>query len=192
MILFELFITFFYIGATTFGGGYAMVSMFQAELVEKKKWINEDELNQIIVIAESTPGPIALNTSTFVGYKLLGFWGALVGTLAVMTPPTIIILIISFFYNEFRSLEVVDSAFKGISVGVGILIILAGIKMLKKTKKTPVIYILIILSLVGTLLVDYFALNVSTIYFIIFGAIVGIITTAITTAKKVKEKEENK
>ena len=90
--LLSLFWSFFKIGAFTFGGGYAMISLIQREAVEVKKWITEDDILDIIAIAESTPGPIAINSSTFVGYKVMGFWGAFCATLGTVIPSFVVIL----------------------------------------------------------------------------------------------------
>ena len=179
-----LFWTFFKISLFTFGGGYTMVSLIQEELASKKKWVSDEELGNIIVIAESTPGPISLNCATFIGYKLLGVLGSIVATVAIMLPPTIIILIISVFYNEFRSLEIIDKAFKGISVGVAVLIILAALRLIKKTNKSVLKFILFPIATALVILNEFLGWNISTIYFILCGAVAGIITTAVIAAAK--------
>ena len=121
--LFELFIMFFKIGLFTFGGGYAMISQIKEIIVEKKKWITEEELLEIITIAESTPGPIAINMATYIGYKRKKVLGSLFSTLGVVLPSFIIIFIISLFIEEFMSFKIVKYAFVGINVGVSFLII---------------------------------------------------------------------
>lgn len=169
----QLFFSFFKIGAFTFGGGYAMVPLIQNEVIERKKWISEDEMMDIIVIAESTPGPIAINSATFVGYKVAGFWGSVVATLGVVLPSLIIISLIAFFFENFLSIPIVAAAFKGIRAGVAVLILNAGIKMYKKIKKELVGYILIFISFIISIFLDFRFLS---LILIAFGAIVGIIT----------------
>ena len=120
-----LFLTFFKIGAFTFGGGYAMIPLIQKEVVENKKWITDDDILEIIAIAESTPGPIAINSATFVGYRVCGFWGAFFSTLGVVLPSFVIILIISFILNEFQNIKAVQYAFEGIRAGVLALLVKA-------------------------------------------------------------------
>ena len=119
----ELFFTFVKIGLFTFGGGYAMISMIENNCVEKKAWITHDEMMDVTVIAESTPGSIAINCATFTGYKKAGFLGALVATLGIVVPSFIVIFLISMFLDNFLEITIVANAFKGIKVGVGLLII---------------------------------------------------------------------
>ena len=129
--LLSIFSVFFRIGAFTFGGGYAMIPLIQKETVEKKKWITDDDILEIIAIAESTPGPIAINSATFVGYRTAGFLGALCATLGVVLPSFLIITIISMVLREFSSYKAVKYAFFGIRAGVLALIIKALISMYK-------------------------------------------------------------
>ena len=110
--IFQLFITFFKTGLLTFGGGYAMIPILQREVSEKKKWISEMEMLDILAVSESTPGPIAVNTATYVGYEVAGFWGSFFATLGLIIPSFIIIFIISFFYKDFMNWTVVQAAFK--------------------------------------------------------------------------------
>ena len=128
----ELFFTFVKIGLFTFGGGYAMISMIENNCVEKKAWITHDEMMDVTVIAESTPGPIAINCATFTGYKKAGFLGALAATLGVVVPSFIVIFLISMFLDNFLEITIVANAFKGIKVGVGLLILDAAITMINK------------------------------------------------------------
>ena len=127
--LLDLFFTFFKIGLFTFGGGYAMLSLIENACVSKKEWITHDEMMDITVIAESTPGPIAINCATYVGMKKKGIPGALAATLGVVLPSFIIILAISFFLDRFLEIKWVASAFQGIKIAVGILIVDAAVKM---------------------------------------------------------------
>jgi chromate transporter len=149
-----LFITFLKIGAFTFGGGYAMIPLIQKEVVEKRKWITDDDILEIIAIAESTPGPIAINSATFVGYRVAGFWGAFFSTVGVVLPSFLIILLISLVLEEFQSIKVVAYAFRGIRAGVLALILKALITMFKKCPKGILSYIIIALAFILTAFLD--------------------------------------
>ena len=173
--LLTLFLTMFKIGLFTFGGGYAMVAIIEREIVEKRSWLNHEEYLDILAIAESSPGPIAINTSTFVGYKIMGVLGSIFATLGVVMPSFLVIYVISFFLEEFLALEYVSYAFKGIQVCVGFLILTAGIKMLKKIKKSLLSYLLIIFSTLAFLAVELLAVNFSTIFFILIGGFIGLL-----------------
>ena len=133
----ELFTTFFKIGAFTFGGGYAMVALLEHEFVEQKQWVSREEFLDMVAIAESTPGPMAVNSATYIGYKIGGFSGAAASTLAVCIPSFAVIYIISLFFDQFLALSVVASAFRGIQACVIYLILSAGLKMLKNLERTP-------------------------------------------------------
>ena len=132
----KLFLVLFKIGLFTFGGGYAMISLLENEFVAKRKWLESDEFLNVVAIAESTPGPVAINAATYVGYKLAGFWGSLSATVAVALPSFAIIFLISLFFDAFLSLKYVAYAFDGIQVCVIFLILNAGVKMLLKLEKT--------------------------------------------------------
>lgn len=173
--LFSLFITFFKIGLFTFGGGYAMISLIQSETVAKKGWLSEDELLNIVAIAESTPGPIAINSATYIGYKQAGVLGSVFATLGVVLPSFLIIFAISFFIEDFLKIEIVNNAFKGIQAAVGVLIIRTGIKMLKNIKKNVVSFVILSVTFVITVTFDIVSLKFSSIYLIIIGGIVGYI-----------------
>ncbi len=146
MRILNLFLTFFKIGAFTFGGGYAMVGLIHKEMVEKKKWISDEEMLDIIAIAESTPGVIALNTATYVGAKVVGVLGAFVASIAVMLPSVIIITAISFAIEEFGNNKYVKWAFLGIRSAVAALILNAAIKLSKNNEKKLVCYVVIGIS----------------------------------------------
>jgi len=183
-ILFDLFYTFFKIGLFTFGGGYAMISQIKEETVEKKKWITEDELLDIITIAESTPGPIAINVATFIGCKQRKVLGSIFATLGVVLPSFIIIFIISQFIEKFMTYEIVKYAFVGINTAVAFLICKTGIEMAKKIEKkvVPILLFTIVFSLM--ILFNIFNISFSSIYFILFGGLIGIIYYSITLSKK--------
>ena len=148
--LWKIFLTFFKIGAFTFGGGYAMIPLIQKEAVEKNGWVTDEDILNVVAIAESTPGPIAINAATFVGYHVAGFSGAVVATLGVVLPSFAIILAISYVLQEFRELKTVQYAFNGIRVGVLVLLIKALLKMLKANRKGVAAYVIMGLSFVLT------------------------------------------
>lgn len=170
----SLFVTFLKIGAFTFGGGYAMIPLIQKETVEKKKWITDEDILEIVAIAESTPGPIAVNAATFVGYRICGFFGALFSTLGVILPSFLIIVGISFVLKQFENLAAVRYAFMGIRAGVLALIFKAMWSMYKQCKKNAVSYIIMALSFV---LVAFF--NVNAIFVIVGCAVFGLVASLI-------------
>ncbi|WP_028242573.1 chromate transporter [Pseudobutyrivibrio ruminis] len=173
-VLLDLLLTFAKIGMFTFGGGYAMIPLIENTCVEKKKWITHDEMMTVVVIAESTPGPIAINCSTFIGYKKGKLPGAIVSTIGMVLPSFIIIYLISRFLNQFLEITWVVNAFKGIKIAVGILIVDAAIKMIKKMKKTPVQIVLVSVSIILMLAINLFALNISSMVLMLAFAIVGV------------------
>lgn len=137
-LLCKLFFTMLKIGLFTFGGGYAMLALFESEFVDRKKWIDKDEFIDMVAIAESTPGPLAINGATYIGYKIAGFFGALCSTVAVCIPSFAIIYIISLFFDRFLSLTVVSYAFAGIRVSVVWLILSAGVRVFRGLEKNGV------------------------------------------------------
>ena len=183
-IYLSLFWELFKIGLFTFGGGYAMVAVFERELVEKKKWLNDEEFTDILAIAESTPGPLAINSATFVGYKVCGFWGSFFATLGVVLPSFSIILIISLFFDKFLELEYVNYAFRGIQACVAFLILSAGIKMAKKLKPNPLNVILASITVVCLVTLTLLSVNFSTIFYILIGGFVGLCVYGATCFKK--------
>ena len=134
--LWILFLSMFKIGLFTFGGGYAMINLLENEFVEKRKWLSNEEFMDLVVISESTPGPIAINCSTYIGYKVGKILGALIATIAMCIPSFVIIFIISLFFNQFLENTYFAAAFRGIQICVVFLIVRAGITMAKKIKKT--------------------------------------------------------
>ena len=164
-----LFLTFFKIGAFTFGGGYAMIPFIQKEIVEKHGWMSDDDILDIFAIAESTPGPIAINSATFVGWRVAGFFGAALATFGVVLPSFVIILLISFLFNEFADLEAVKYAFQGIRAGVLALLVKALWTMFKKNPKTLIGYGIMLAAFV---LVAFFDLPVLAV--IVGCALVGL------------------
>lgn len=186
VLLIELFISFFKVGLLTFGGGYAMIPIIQKEVVEKRKWMNGNDILDILAISESTPGPIAVNSATYVGYKVMGFWGSLVATIGLAIPSFIIIFVISLFYEKFLSFHVVNAIFKGVKVGVIILLILAVIKLKKNVEVNTLGLVLFTITLVGMLLLTFFNIKIPSvsIIFIALGLLVGVIATALTHKKE--------
>ena len=182
-----LFLTFFKIGLFTFGGGYAMISLLENEFVERKKWLDHDEFMNIIVIAESTPGPVAINSATYIGYKVGGVFGSSLSTLGVCIPSFVIIYIISLFFDRFMQLELVAAAFKGIQVCVVYLIFSAGLKMFKKMEKKPLPIILMSLTIILMVLFSLLAVKFSTIFYIIAGALIGLCAYFVKTLSQKKE-----
>lgn len=186
-----LFLSYFKIGLFTFGGGYAMIALIEREFVVRKKWINEVELYEIIAMAESTPGPIAINCATFVGYKILGFVGSFLATLAVCIPSFAIIYLISVFYDAFMALTAVAYAFEGIKVGIAIMITVAGVNMIKKGKKNAFTMGVFLLTFAAATCIDIFSLDFSTIYIILSGVALGIIFQIIRDIVAKKKGAEN-
>lgn len=185
----ELFLTFFKIGLFTFGGGYAMLSVIEDNCVENKKWISHDDMMNITVIAESTPGPVAINCATFVGYKQKGIWGAIAATTGVVIPSLVIICVIALIMDDFLEIGIVANAFKGIKLAVGILIADAGIKMIRMMGKKPLPLIILICSIIMMLAIDFFALNFSSIMMMLVAGAVGLSVFVITGGRK-KEAEK--
>ena len=173
-MLWELFSTLFKIGLFTFGGGYAMIAFFESEFVEKKKWLDKEEFLDMVAIAESTPGPIAINSATYVGYKNAGVLGAACATLGVVLPSFIIIYVISLFLDAFLTFELVGYAFKGIQAGVVYLILSAGIKMLKGMKKNAMSVTILCAVLVCMIAFSVLAVDFSAILFILISGVIGL------------------
>lgn len=173
-IYLDLFLTFMKIGAFTFGGGYAMIALIEGICVEKKQWFTHEEMMELTVIAESTPGPIAINSSTYVGYKQAGFWGALVATLGMVLPSFCIIFLISMFFDRFLEYPLVANAFQGIKVGVGLIICNAGLNMMKKMKKDLFFKLMLAAAFLTILTINVFALNVSTIAVMLCAVVVSL------------------
>ena len=185
-ILLDLFFTFAKIGLFTFGGGYAMISMIENNCVEQKKWITHDEMMNVTVIAKSTPGPIAINCATFTGYKKAGFLGATVATLGMIVPSFIVIYFISMFLDNFLELTIIANAFKGIKVAVGILILDAGITMIKKMHKKKLPRTIMVCSCITMLCINTFAWNFSSISLMLLAASVSLTIFIISSMSKQK------
>ena len=174
-ILLDLFLTFAKIGLFTFGGGYAMIPIIEDSCVERKKCITHDEMMNMTVIAESTPGPIAVNAATFVGFKQKGLLGALFATVGITLPSFVIIYVISMFFDNFLEIGIIAKAFMGIKIAVGILILNAGINMLAKTKKKVLPVTIVIVSFTVMMLINIFSVNFSSIILLLIAAAVSLV-----------------
>ena len=163
-----------------------MISLLDNEFVGKKKWINHDEFMDMVTIAESTPGPIAINCATYIGYKKQGLVGSMFATLGMVIPSFTIIYLISLFFNQFLSITWVASAFKGIQVCVVFLIFSAGLKMLKKIKKS--VFSIAVLSITFVCMVAFslFAVSFSSIFYILISGSLGLVIYTIEYIKKRK------
>ena len=181
-----LFFTFFKIGLFTFGGGYAMIALLEEEFIQRRKWLDKDEFLDMTAIAESTPGPVAINSATYLGYKLAKVPGAATATVAVCLPSFLIIYAISLFFEQFTRLTVIANAFKGIQVCVIYLIFSAGVRMLKALDKSPfatgvlaaVMLVMVGLSLAG--------ISVSSILLILLSGAAGVAAWLIGRRKEGK------
>lgn len=185
-----LFLSFLKIGMFTFGGGYAMIALIEREFVERRGWITHDEFINVAAIAESTPGPIAVNSATYIGYKVGRVPGSIIATAAVCLPSFIVIYIISLFFDAFLELEYVSYAFKGIQICVAYLIISAGLKMLKKLPKTAFNLTLLSLTVILMLAFSLFSVSFSSIFFILIGALAGVTAYGISLCIKNKQSKE--
>lgn len=183
----SLFLTMLKIGLFTFGGGYAMIAMLENEFVEKKKWLDKDEFLDVAAIAESTPGPIAINAATYIGYKNSGIIGSIIATLGICIPSFVIIYAISLFFDDFLSFTLVAYAFKGIQICVVYLILTAGLKMLKQIKKNTFNVIIISLTLICMIVFSLFAVKFSTIFYILISGACGV---AVYLLCKIRKEEK--
>ena len=174
----KLFITFFKIGAFTFGGGYAMIPLIQHEVSQKNKWVTDEDILDIVAIAESTPGPIAINSATFVGYRICGILGSVAATLGVVIPSFITMLCIFFVLHRFQEHPAVQYAFMGIRACVLALVIKALLSMYKKCEKNWVSYCVIAFSVITSVVVTKF-IPINTFYIIIACAVFGLVSYSI-------------
>ena len=190
--LFALFWSMMNVGLFTFGGGYAMISLLDNEFVVRKQWIGSEEFMDLVTIAESTPGPIAVNCSTYIGYKRAGFLGAVFGTLGMCLPTFTIIYVISLFFNRFLAIAWVAAAFRGIQACVIFLILSAGIKLFKKIKKSP--FNIFAMSVTFVLMVTFSLLSVtfSSIFYILIFAFLGFVVYGIGYLKDESDKKEER
>ncbi len=171
----ELFLTFARIGLFTFGGGYAMLPLIETICVTQKKWITHEQMMTVTVVAESTPGPIAINCATYTGYVQAGLRGAAAATFGVVLPSFLVIFGISMFLDDFLEITLISSAFRGIKIAVGILIVNAGLTMLRKRKKkTPFSSAMVLVSFSAMLLADLLAWSLSSLTLMAAAALAGL------------------
>lgn len=189
-IYLDLFLTFAKVGLFTFGGGLAMISVVEDACVEKKHWITHDDMMNMTVIAESTPGPIAINCATYVGYKQKGFLGSLAATFGMILPSFVIILLISMFLDKFLEIKLIAGAFRGIQIAVGILVLDAGIRMLKGVQKKPLPMIIMGCAFAAMILINIFAWNFSSISLMLVAAAVSFTVFLIQEGIKKKDGAE--
>ena len=183
--IFTLFAVFFRIGAFTFGGGYAMIPLIQRDVVEKRKWITDDDILEIIAIAESTPGPIAINSATFVGYRVAGFFGAFFATFGVVLPSFVVISLISLALGEFQNITAVRYAFFGIRAGVLALLLKALFGMYRKCKKKLVSYVVMAFAFILAAFTE-----VNLLFVIIACALIGLIYSFMAQKNAEDERKE--
>ena len=183
----RLFLTMMKIGLFTFGGGYAMIALLENEFVEKKRYMEKDEFLDMVAIAESTPGPIAINAATYIGYKRAGVLGSAMATVGVCIPSFVIIYVISLFFDAFLSFKLVEYAFRGIQVCVVYLIFSAGIKMLTQMKKTALSVTIVSSVVVCMLLFSLLAWKFSTILYILICGVLGLVLYLLRQMKEKKE-----
>ena len=183
--IFTLFITFFRIGAFTFGGGYAMIPLIQRDVVEKHKWITDDDILEIVAIAEYTPFPIAINSATFVGYRVAGFWGAFFATFGVVLPSFVIISLISLVLGEFQNITAVRYAFFGIRAGVLALLLKALFGMYRKCPKKIVSYCVIAFAFILSVFTE-----INLLFVIIGCALIGLIYSLALEKRAISKKDK--
>ena len=179
MIYLELLLGFLKVGCFTFGGGYAMISVITDTCVEKKQWLTQDEMMDLTVVAESTPGPIAINCATYVGYKMAGMTGAVLATLGIVLPSFVILYIISMFLEHFLEYKMIAAACRDIKVGVSLLILDSGLTMLKKMKKKLQPRIIAGYAFVIMLLSNLFSLRISSVVLMLAAGIISLFVFAV-------------
>lgn len=172
--IYALFFSLLKIGLFTFGGGYAMIALLENEFVSKKKWIEKDEFLDMVAIAESTPGPIAINAATYIGYQTAGAMGSILATIAVCIPSFLIIFAISLFFDQFLSLTLVANAFRGIQACVVYLIFSAALKMMNNMKKTPLRIAMLAAVSICMVLCSLFAVRFSTVFYVLICGAIGV------------------
>lgn len=183
-LLVTLFLSMLKIGLFAFGGGYTMIALLENEFVTKRGWLDKEEFLDLAAIAESTPGPIAINSATYIGYKIAGFFGSLSATVAVCIPSFTIIYVISLVFDTFLSFQYVAYAFRGIQVCVIYLIACAGIKMFRELKRSFLNIFLLSATLVLMVTLSVFAVSFSSVFYILSGGTVGIFVYLLSKIRK--------
>ncbi len=187
-ILLDLFLTFAKIGLFTFGGGYAMIALIEHNCVERKRWISHEEMMDITVIAESTPGPIAINAATFIGSRQAGLIGAITATVGIVLPSFLILCLISLFFDNFLEFTLISRAFQGIKPAVGLLILDAGLTMVKKMKKKRVPMAIMLCAFGSMLAILLFSLRISSIVLLLAALGVSLLVLAVSGERGGAEK----
>ncbi len=180
----NLFLTFAKIGLFTFGGGYAMIPLIEDNCVTKKQWISHDEMINITVISESTPGPIAINYATYIGYKQKGIGGAIAATIGMALPSFCIIFLISMFLDRFLEIRWIANAFRGIKLAVGILILDAAIRMIRRMPKKPFAVAIAVCAFATMMLISIFSVRITSITLMLITALIGLIVFLIAKRKE--------
>ena len=173
-LIFLIFLSMLKIGCFAFGGGYAIIALLEREFISHRHWIDHDEFLDVVAIAESTPGPIAINVATYIGYRLKGFLGATVATVGMCLPSFVLMYLVSLFYESFMEITLVAAAFRGIQICVVFLIASAGLNMLKKMKKTPRNIAVFSVTLIGMTLCTLLEIRISSVWFIFAAGILGL------------------
>ena len=187
----KLFFIMLKIGLFTFGGGYAMIALLENEFVSKRNWMSNGEFAEMVAIAESTPGPIAINAATYIGYRQKGVFGAVLSTIAVCIPSFAVIYAISLFFNEFLKIAWVAAAFRGIQAGVVVLISLAGIKMFIKMKKNLFNVLVTAATFICMIMFSLFAVDFSSVFYILISAVSGLLIFLVKRMRERKKRSEN-
>ncbi|MCQ2801650.1 MAG: chromate transporter [Bacilli bacterium] len=182
--LLQTFLVFFKLGIFSIGGGTTMLTLLQDELVERKHWIDNDELMEMTAISESTPGPIAINLATYLGYKRCGFLGALLATLGVVITPFVLMFCISLFLEKILAAEAIQYAFMGIKAGVVFLLLKVSYTLIKGTKKDLFLILTLVIVTIAMVLFTVFAIDFSAIYFILLGAVIGLLIYGVIPRRK--------
>lgn len=182
--LLTLFLTFLKIGAFTFGGGYAMLALLEHEFIDKKGWLTREEFLDMVAVAESTPGPVAVNSATYLGYRLGGVAGAAVSTLSVCLPSFAVIYAISLVFDRFLSLTYVAYAFRGIQVCVVYLILSAGVKLLKGLPKKPLELAVLLVVLTAMTVCSLLAVSFSSVFYILLSGCAGLAVYAVQRLRR--------
>ena len=188
-IILLIFLSMLKIGCFAFGGGYAIIALLEREFISRRHWIDHDEFMDVVAIAESTPGPIAINVATYIGYKLKGFFGATVATVGMCLPSFVLMYLVSLFYDRFIEITLVAAAFRGIQICVVCLIASAGLKMLKKMRKTPRNIAVFSVTCFGMILCTLFEIHISSVWFVLAAGILGL---SVFLVKSSKAKGERK
>ena len=180
----DLFLTFAKIGLFTFGGGYAMIPLIDETCVEQKRWITHEEMMNVTVISESTPGPVAINCATYVGYKQKGVAGALAATVGMTVPSLCIIFLISLFLDRFLEIRWIANAFRGIKLAVGLLILDAAFRMARKMPKNALSVTIMVCAFTAMLLINVFAAGISSVALMLIAGLIGLTAYFIGTGKE--------